>query len=264
MNLDPNPPEFPASWAVAWGEDCYGLWQAFAIGEVRQVMRWIEPGSFLMGSPEEEPERESDETQHPVTLTQGFWLAETACTRALWQALTGEDPSRSSGSPNHPVNSVSWDDCQRFLQRANERLAGLTLRLPSEAEWEYACRAGTRGPFSWGEQLPPGQANYWGEYPYNGGPKDEDRDATVEVDRFPPNPRGLYQMHGNVWEWCADWLGDYPEEPVVDPAGPPEGRSRMLRGGSWVSHGLDLRSARRMGNPPGSRLGLIGFRLAGG
>ncbi len=265
MILDPNPNPFPAPWAVAWGEDRYGLWQAFEIEGVRQVMRWIIPGRFEMGSPKDEPERDDDETQHTVTLSRGYWLADTACTQEFWQAVTGKNPASFSDDPQCPVEQVSWDDCQGFIEAANRELEeGLGLRLPSEAEWEYACRAGSTGPFSWGDSLSPGQANYWGKRPYNNGPKDEDRNRTVPVLSFDPNPWGLFQMHGNVLEWCADWSGDYPERGVLDPAGPDEGHLRVLRGGSWNLSGRYLRSAARGGSGPDFRGDDIGLRLAGG
>ncbi len=265
MILDPNPNPFPAPWAVAWGEDRYGLWQAFEIAGVRQVMRWIVPGRFEMGSPEDEPEREDDEMQHTVTLIRGYWLADTACTQELWQAVTGENPADFKDDPQNPVEQVSWDDCRGFIDAANGLLEeGPGLRLPSEAEWEYACRAGSTGPFWWGDTLDTGQANYWGEHPYNNGPKDAVRNHTVPVLSFDPNPWGLYQVHGNVWEWCADWFEKYPPGPVTDPAGPRQGRGRVLRGGGWIYDGRYLRCANRFALQPDGRVGFIGLRLAGG
>jgi len=265
MLLDPNPPDFPAAWATAWGEDLYGLWQAFAIGGVGQVMRWIPPGRFEMGSPEEEPERRDDETLHPVTLTRGLWLAETACTQALWRAVRGDNPSGFDDDPENPVEQVSWDDCQAFIAEANRHFpAGFRLRLPTEAEWEYACRAGTRTPFSFGTELTTDLACYDGRYPYHDGQRGEYRQRTLPVHHFQPNSWGLYQMHGNVWEWCQDRHGDYSDGPVTDPKGPEQGRSRVLRGGSWRGNGRSLRSAYRARPLPGYRDRSIGLRLAGG
>ncbi len=268
MILDPNPPadDFPAPWAVAFGEDAFGRWQAFDIGGERQVMRWIEPGRFLMGSPEDEAERRENEIRHTVTLTRGYWLADGACTQALWQAVMGDNPAHFAEDPRCPVEQVSWDDCQDFIQAANEHRGECwtRLRLPSEAEWEHACRAGTKGPFSWGDSLTTEQANYDGNFPYAGGVKGEYRQRTLPALSFEPNPRGLYQMHGNVWEWCADWMGEYPTEPVIDPAGPPEGHERVLRGGCWDSGGRYLRSASRFAYSPVNRSRFIGLRLAGG
>jgi formylglycine-generating enzyme required for sulfatase activity len=268
MLLDPSPPQFPADWAVAWGEDAYGLWQACVIAGVRQVMRWCPPGRFLMGSPADEPQRQDGETQREVTLTRGFWLAETACTQALWQAVTGDNPARFKGDPEHPVECVSWVHCQTFLEQANQpRDDGLVLRLPTEAQWEYACRAGTRTAFSFGDALDTERANYDGndgDFPYPDRPKSEDSGRTLPVRSFMPNPWGLYQMHGNVREWCADWFGDYTTGPVSDPMGPADGEYRVLRGGAWDSYGRFLRSAYRDRHSPGNPFPRIGLRLAGG
>ena len=265
MLLESDPPRFPSDWAVAWGEDAYGLWQAFVIGEVRQVMRWIPPGRFLMGSPEDEPARFGNETLHQVTLSQGYWLAETACTQALWRAVTGVNPSHFDEDTENPVEQVSWEDCIKFLAQANQRIdGGLVLRLPTEAEWEYACRAGTTTPFSFGSVLDIDSANYDGNYPYAGGGKGEYRQRTVPVHRFRPNPWGLYQMHGNVWEWCADGYGDYPAGPVTDPAGSAQARLRVRRGGAWIIIGRKLRAAYRYRVTPDFRNRHAGLRLAGG
>ena len=263
--LDPVPPLFPADWASAWGEDAYGLWQAVSIAGVRQVLRWIPPGRFAMGSPQDEPGRFDDEIEHEVTLSRGFWLAETTVTQALWQAVTGGNPSHFKGDDALPVDSVSWEDCQGFLERANALLtAGPRLRLPTEAQWEYACRAGTRTAFSFGDALDTDKANYDGNYPYNDGPQGEYRQRTLPVHAFSPNPWGLYQMHGNLWEWCGDWYGEYPAGPVTDPTGPRDGQGRVLRGGSWINYGRALRSAYRLRVTPDNRHRIIGLRLAGG
>ena len=200
----------PPSWADknGWGTDEYGHWVTFSItnkqgNRVTQRMRWIEPGTFQMGSPADEPERYDDEgPQHPVTISRGFWLFDTACTQALWEAVMGDNPSQFKGA-DRPVKNVRWNDCQTFLQRVNERLSGLDLALPSEAQWEYACRAGTTTPFSFGATITPEQVNYNGDYPYAGGKKGLNRQETVPVASLPPNPWGLYEMHGNVYEWCA-------------------------------------------------------------
>ena len=163
------PDPFPPSWASDWGEDDYGLWMALTLDDVRQVFRWIAPGRFVMGSPEDEPERYDDETPHEVTLSRGYWLADTACTQAMWQAVMGENPSRFRDDARNPVENVSWNEVQAFIGELEKRVPGLTARLPSEAEWEYACRAGTTTPFSFGEDLTPERVNYDGNYPYAGG-----------------------------------------------------------------------------------------------
>lgn len=255
-------PVFPPIWASEWGEDTFGLYADLDFQGVIQRFRWIVPGTFLMGSPESEPERRENEIQHPVILTQGFWFADSACTQALWLAVMGSNPSHFQGLHDNPVEQVSWGDVQRFIQVLNERLTDLQARLPTEAEWEYACRAGTTTPFSFGENITPEQVNYLGDHPYAGAAIGLYRKKAVLVKSLPPNPWGLYEMHGNVWEWCADWLGDYPTMVVVDPSGPPTGQSRVLRGGSWLGYAWGARSAYRRGYEPDDRSSRIGFRLA--
>ncbi len=177
--------------------------------------------------------------------------------------MLGDNPSRFKGE-NRPVETVSWDDAQRFIERLNELVPGGGFRLPTEAEWEYACRAGTTTAFWFGDQITPEQINYNGNFPYAGGRKGTYREATVDVKALPCNGWGLYQMHGNVWEWCQDWFGDYPSETVVDPTGPAEGGRRVLRGGSWFNRGRYARSANRSLVDPGCRCDFGGFRLARG
>ncbi len=254
------PPEFPPAWAVAWGSDVFGLWAEFAVSEVAQRLRWIPPGEFWMGSPEDEPERwESESPRHRVKLTAGYWLADTACTHALWHAVMGNNPSHFKGDPQLPVENVSWENIQPFLKKLTE-LTGQQAELPSEAQWEYACRAGTITPFWWGNQLTTEDANYDGNYPYNAGEKGEYRKKTLPVKSYRPNPWGLWQMHGNVWEWCRDDRRTYAEAVAVDPEGP-QGESRALRGGSWFRHGRGLRAADRRATQPGNRDYLVGFRF---
>ena len=221
-----------------------------------------------MGSPSDEHARGDDEPLHRVSLTQGYWIAETACTQALWQAVMGFNPSEFEGE-QRPVETVSWTAVQGFVTRLDKTLAGVgrsgprfRLRLPREAEWECACRAGTGTPFSFGEDIGPEQVNYDGIYPYRGSEKGLYREKTVEVASLEPNAWGLFEMHGNVWEWCHDWYGKYPPGPVSDPAGPPDDVKRVLRGGAWFSNACSARSALRRSYPPGFRLGYLGFRLA--
>lgn len=264
MSREPQP--FPPDWANAWGDDVYWLWAEFEVKEVRQRMRWIAPGEFWMGSPEDEPMRYVDEgPRHRVRISKGFWLADTACTQALWLALTGEDPSGFMGDLQCPVESVSWDDVQAFLQALG---AAELLRpdLPTEAEWEYACRAGTESAFHFGAQITPKQVNYDGDHPYAGGKQGEYRQRTVSVKGLPANRWGLFQMHGNVWEWCKDGLRTYAAKDavLVDPEGPMAGAEpvdRVLRGGSWFNHARGARSAYRDASRPGRRLHGYGFRL---
>ncbi|MEE9354957.1 MAG: formylglycine-generating enzyme family protein, partial [Methylococcaceae bacterium] len=252
--FNPNPTEFPSLWACAWGQDKYGYWQAFKLNDVQQVMRWIPPGVFQMGSPDNEAERLDNENLHSVTLTQGYWLAETACSQSLWLAVMEDNPSDFSDNLENPVNRVSWLDCQRFFTAANTLLPeGLILRFPTEAEWEYACRANTQTAFSWGNGLSIKQANYDGNFSYHNSEKGEYRQRVVEVLKFSANPWGLYQMHGNVWEWCEDLYVENLEEDQVYPLGGTGRWSRVLRGGGWNDFGLDLRSAIRDAGVPGYR-----------
>ena len=205
------PEQFPPIWASDWGEDDCGLWMAFTYKGIRQAFRWISPGRFMMGSPESELERDNDENQHEVTLSQGYWLAETVCTQSLWEAVMGNNPSEFKG-PERPVENISWNDTHGFMQTLNDEQDELGLRFPTEAEWEHACRAGTQTPFSFGENITTDQVNFDGNYPYADGEKGQYRAETVNVTALPKNSWGLYQMHGNVREWCADWFGDYPIE----------------------------------------------------
>jgi len=257
------PEVFPDTWASAWGEDEIGLWCAVTVKGVAQRLRWIEPGTFLMGSPEEELERDDDETQHRVTLTRGYWLAETACSQAFWEAVTGENPSHFRGD-DLPIEQVSWEDVGSFLETLNGLRPGLGARLPTEAEWEYACRAGTTTPFSFGDQITTDQVNYDGNAPYAGGVKGKYRAKTVPVTDLPANAWGLYQMHGNVWEWCSDWFGKYPAEAMTNPVGPDTGAYRVVRGGSWIYDARIARAAGRVAVHPSLRSPDLGFRFARG
>ena len=217
-------------------------------GPLGMTFVWAPPGTFLMGSPPQERQRRGDEGQHAVTLTRGFYLAAHPVTQAQWRALMGgPGPSKFSGD-DRPVESVSWEDCQQFCRRLSEQ-EGSAFRLPSEAEWEYACRAGSAGAFHFGAALTTAQANFDG------------RDGTTAVGRFPANPWGLYDLHGNVYEWCADFYGDYPEGHAGDPTGPGEGDARLLRGGSWFGPAWYCRSAYRYWADPATRSAHIGFRV---
>ncbi len=242
--------------------------QTIALAEgVEMTFAWIAPGTFLMGSPPEEPQRDEDETLHEVTLSQGFYLGIHAVTQAQWRAVMGDNPSHFKGrkrqDKNRPVEQVSWDDCQSFCTKLSER-EGKRYVLPSESEWEYACRAGTTTPFHFGETLFTDQANYNGNYPYNNGEKGIYREQTTSVGSFPPNAWGLFDMHGNVWEWCQDEYRPYEElddkniletENILESA-------RVLRGGSWSSDARSCRAAYRGRIAPGLRYYIFGFRVA--
>jgi formylglycine-generating enzyme required for sulfatase activity len=226
---------------------------------------YIPPGTFMMGSPGNEEERDHDEIQHRVTLTQGFYLQTTEVTQGQWQAMMGDNPSHFKDCGNNcPVESVSWIDAQKIITKLNQKEKSDLYRLPTEAEWEYTARAGTFSPFSFGNRLSTDQANYNGNYPYGNNPKGIYRGKTTPAGSFQANAWGVYDMHGNVWEWCADWYGDYPSKGVTDPQGPSSGSSRVLRGGSWILDSRYLRSACRFGHRPITRSGRIGFRLARG
>ncbi len=240
------------AWAERIGVDRHGLWAEFAHEGVTQRLRWIGPGRFMMGSPPGEEERNKDEQLHEVSLTRGYWLADTPCIQALWAAAMGENPSRFKGA-ERPVEQVSWEDAARFIERLNAARPGLELRLPTEAEWEYACRAGRQTQYWFGDTISAKQVNFRNR-----------QQGTVEVKALPCNGWGLYQMHGNVWEWCQDWYGDYPPGPVTDPRGAEAGGRRVLRGGSWFDGAWGCRSACRFRGEPGSRNDDIGFRLARG
>jgi formylglycine-generating enzyme required for sulfatase activity len=271
MNASARRMAWPPEWAGAWGEDEYGPFAELHFGKVVQRMRWIAPGTFLMGSPEDEAERGGDEIQHEVQLSEGYWLADTTCTQELWMAVMGENPSsfqeRAEGETSRPVEQVSWEDCQRFLGTLNVEVSGLDLRLPTEAEWEYACRAGKTTPFSFGKNITPEQVNYDGNHPYAGGKKGEFRQQTVPVKSVPANPWGLFEMHGNVYELCLDEYAPYGPGPAVDPVGVAEGenvRDRVFRGGTWNGHAGWARSAERSWLEPSLFSRYVGFRVARG
>ena len=225
----------------------------------------IPAGKFLMGSPATEKERNPNETQHEVTLTQGFLMGVHEVTQAQYAQVMGKNPSDFQGD-NLPVETVSYKDALEFCQKLSdlpaEKAAGRKYRLPTEAEWEYCCRAGTSTPFHFGNELNGTQANCDGTFPYGNTQKGPFLRETSPVGSYPPNAWGLYDMHGNVCEWCQDWSGDYPKQSVTDPRGPEAGAICVLRGGSWGNEAANCRSAGRRGNDPSYRNGRIGFRLA--
>ncbi len=214
---------------------------------------WIPPGTFMMGSPKGEEGRDPDElnneTQHKVTLTKGFYMGVHLVTQEQWQAVMGDNPSHFKGENKLPVEQVNWDDCQEFVKKLRDK-DKKRYRLPSEAEWEYSCRAGTTTPFHLGKTISTDQANYDGNYVYGNGKKGVFRDKTTPVDSFPANAWGLHDMHGNVWQFCQDWYGDYPQKDVVDPQGPEKGAERVVRGGDFGMGPKYCRSAFRRSAPP--------------
>ncbi len=208
----------------------------------------IKPGSFTMGSPESEKGRDENEKEHKVTLTKEYWMQTTEVTQGQWEYVMGENPSNFKGDPNLPVENVSWEDFGKFIGKLNEKykdqlavsgvepIKGLKVDLPTEAEWEYACRAGTQTRWPFGED-----EEKLGEFAWF---VENSEDKTHPVREKKPNGWGLYDMHGNVWEWCKDWYGEYEEGNAIDPQGPDSGEYRMLRGGgSDSSTGVPARPA---------------------
>jgi formylglycine-generating enzyme required for sulfatase activity len=243
---------------------------------IQLQMLWVEPGTFTMGSPTTEANRQSDrENQHIVKISKGFYLGKYEITQAQYEAvMTGNTdglnakPSNWSNNSNRPVEVVSWTDIQTFLTRLNSAEqasgnlpSGWSYVLPTESQWEYACRAGTSTAYFWGNDINSSRANYNWSGSYNDG---NDSKQTVDVGQFAPNPWGFFDMHGNVWEWTNDWYqAVYPTgNPVVDPTGPLSGSVRILRGGSWGPGGNFVRSSLRFPFPPNSKNNAIGFRVS--
>ncbi len=255
----------PIGHGMTIGSDLqYGLYLDVPFGSTTQRFRWIEPGEFWMGSPESEVEREANEgPRHLVRLTEGFWLADTACSQGVWQTVMGNNPSHFTDDPENPVEMVSWDDVQDFLRQVEKRLPGVKADLPTEAEWEYACRAGSETTFNWGNGIAPSQANYQATESYADGLTGEWRGKTVPVRSYAPNGWGLYQMHGNVWEWCADGRRIYDGLPQIDPRGPAgdEGGC-VVRGGSWFNVSRGLYAAFRNQGLRSERFDCQGFRFS--
>jgi formylglycine-generating enzyme required for sulfatase activity len=251
----PQPGATPAALEKPRGAEEGRPW---TVPDLNLEMVYIHPGGFTMGSPDSEKGRYKNESpQTQVTLTKGYWLGKTAVTQGQWEALMAGNPSNVKGA-DHPVERVSWDDAMEFCLRLTEReraagrLAdGYVYTLPTEAQWEYACRAGTTGPYSGADNL-----DNLGWYSLNSG------GTSHPVGQKQPNAWGLYDMHGNVGQWCRDWFGDYPGGSVTDPAGPAMGSFRVDRGGSCSLPARFCRSAFRRRLEPGSHENNLGFRLA--
>lgn len=252
-------------WVKRMGYDGFGLYMVLEVNAGRKrsdpvefKMRWIPPGLFLMGEGEE---------QHEVTMSMGYWLAETQCTQELWLAVMGSHKNPSElikGEKNLPVEKVSWDDVQPFNRKMEEWFPQLDFQLPTEAQWEYGCRAGTESDFNDGSSItdPKGKdraLDELGWFDENSG------DKTHPVKQKNANAWGVYDMHGNVWEWCCDCRRDYSEKIDPNPVGPIEDSARhLLRGGSWYCLARDCRSAYRYADQPGFHGDDFGFRLAAG
>ena len=221
---------------------------------IELTMVLIPKGKFLMGSPDDEANREDDEMQHKVTISKPFYMGKFEVTQEQWGLLMDTNPSEFIGK-KIPVTNVTWDECQDFIKKLNKKTKS-KFRLPTEAEWEYSCRAGTSTAYSFGDLINPSNANY------RDPEKDEDSEP-LPVGRYnKSNAFGLCDMHGNVLEWCNDWYGDYSEDDAIDPQGPSEGDYRVFRGGSCFENPSELRSAYRGCGVPSYRLEALGFRLA--
>ncbi|MEO7330089.1 MAG: formylglycine-generating enzyme family protein, partial [Minicystis sp.] len=246
-------------WAEAAGRDEYGLWAEARVKGVPVRFRWIPPGRFMMGSPEGEEGRFGDEgPRHQVTWTKGHWLGETPVTQALWEAVMGENPSGFK-SPERPVEQVSWEGCARFCEALNDGMEGLLARFPSEAEWEYACRAGTETATWVGDDVARRDSIAWYDANSEG--------TTHRVASKLSNSLGLFDMLGNVWEWCSDKsesMKGYESGDVTDPSPSILGSKRVYRGGSWISLAWGVRAAVRIASAPEIRIVHLGFRLARG
>ena len=248
-----------------------GTPSAHTVASIGMEMIFCPPGTFMMGSPTSESSRDGDETQHQVTLTNGFYLGKYEVTQAQYQTIMNGNPAGLNADPsffkgnNRPVEKVSWENTQIFLAQLNaiEQSAGRLPNgwkyvLPTEAQWEYACRAGTTTAYSWGNDINSSHANY----NWDGGQTDgNDFKQTRDVGMYDPNPWGFFDMHGNVWEWVSDWKANYFTGAQTDPKGPASGSYRVTRGGSWTTAGRHLRSAERGNSTPGHRSYTLGFRV---
>lgn len=222
------------------------------VNGIKYNMVWVDGGTFRMGATSEQGSEISDEKPVRSVTLSGYYIGKTEVTQALWQAVMGSNPSYFEGD-DLPVEQVSWDDCQEFIRKLNS-LTGQNFRLPTEAEWEFACRGGnnSRGYKYSGSNYIDNVAWYDG----NSG------DKTHPVATKSPNELGIYDMSGNVWEWCADWYGDYSSGRQTNPKGPYGGSDRVCRGGSWNSGARYCRSSRRSYGYPAGRDGHLGLRLA--
>jgi uncharacterized protein (TIGR02996 family) len=244
------------------------------VNSIGMTFALIPAGSFLMGSPESEEGRSANEWRHRVTLSRPFYLGVFPVTQAQYQAVTTRNPShfqgQYGGGPDNPVETVPWDDAVAFCGRLSglpaEHAAGRVYRLPTEAQWEYACRAGTTTPFHFGAVISARHANFYSPEPYGGEPPEPALKRTTPVGSYPPNAWGLYDMHGNVVNWCQDWYSREVAE-GIDPVGPEEPGEglpyRCVRGGAWCFHGQYCRAAHRNHATigPGNRREFYSFRV---
>ncbi|MDP6381551.1 MAG: formylglycine-generating enzyme family protein, partial [Phycisphaerae bacterium] len=229
-------------------------------GGVTMKFALVPAGKFVMGSPATEKHRDNNDEgpQHKVTISKPYYMGTCEVTQEQYVAMMGKNPSQFK-NPKNPVETVPWNDAVEFCRKLSAR-TGRTVRLPTEAQWEYACRAGTTTPFNTGETISTDEANYDGKYVYGNGKKGVYREKSTPVGSFKANAWGLHDMHGNVLEWCNDWYGNdyYKSSPRVDPKGPGSGPARVIRGGSWFGPVYNVRSANRRRCTP--VLGIMGFR----
>ena len=231
-------------------------------GDIPMTFSFIPPGRFRMGSAHSET-RANERPVHMVTVTKGFFLGIYPVTQVQWQAVMGADPSYFKG-PYRPVDTVSWYEAQEFCTKLTTILQGRrAVHLPTEAEWEYACRAGATTEYHFGDAITTDLVNYDGNNTWNGSPKGQYREQTTDVGKFPANPWGLFDIHGNVWAWCEDWYGPYSAEDQVDPCRttPHSNEYRVLRGGSWDDNPVNCRAAFRAGLSLAGRDYYYGFRV---
>ncbi len=221
------------------------------------VLVRIEPGRFRMGAPLDEDERDGDEVLHEVTIDEPFLIGETEVTNDVWRRVMGPAAPELGPTPELPVWRVSWHRAAEFVEQLNAESPG--WRLPREAEWEYACRAGTTTPFSFGADVDTDLVNYNGRYPYVRREQEQQREGPEPVRSFPPNAWGLYEMHGNLWEWCEDrYVFDLTSDEAPDST---RGGPRVIRGGSYAEGAKRARSAYRDGYPPESTGKKYGLRV---
>jgi formylglycine-generating enzyme required for sulfatase activity len=217
-------------------------------------------GTFTMGSPATEKGRDDDETQHQVTLSKPFYMGRTEVTQGQWKKVMGTEPWKGEDyvqeGDDCPAVYISWDDAVAFCKKLSEK-EGKPYLLPTEAEWEYARRGGTKMAFSFGDDEADLEKYAW----FDGNAGAVNEHYAHRVAQKLPNRFGLHDMHGNVWEWCSDRIGDYPSTPLTDPHGPDSGSFRVLRGGSWDYVPGVVRCAYRSGVTPGDRFYSLGFRL---
>ncbi len=223
---------------------------------------FIPSGTFTIEIVSDKANTVNTVTSHQVTLTRGFYMQKTEVTQELWKRVMGKNPSffKECGD-DCPVEQISWNEVQQFIKRLNQMESTDKYSLPTEAEWEYACRAGKGTPFAFGDCLTTSDANYNGDFPFTSCEKGLYRGSPIRTGLLSPNVWGLHDMHGNVWEWCQDWLGDYSSDAVSDPLGTPSGSLRVIRGGGWNSYAKACRSDNRSGIDPAKKFANLGFRV---